>query len=522
MLTSAYFGVTTYWLYMDTLLSADALLFAGRMVTAAVFIIAGITKLFDRKGTYDALINFGVPTPYAPLIAISLPIVEIIVAVLLIPIRSAWWGATAATVLLSIFTIAILLNLFRGNAPDCNCFGQLKKEPISWKTVARNVILTLISGAIVAFGRTNPGYSILDWAGGRSFLEVVGVLSLLLNVVVAAGLGFLCFQLWLQQARMLNRLLAIEERYILPTPNSTLTGSPSYTALSPGEEAPDFTIKDIFGSYKTRDEVVHPTQPTMLLFLDPGCKPCMSFLPRVNLWRLSETIPLSFIIISRGTITENANKILKQGFPNVLLQKDREVAEAYYIEATPSAVVVQPGGNIDSLPAVGEEAISQLVAVYTQASSTPAPKSTHEETPVSVQTITSEKFNSLTGDVVSFKSFAGRETLVLFWDSDCSFCKQILPSIKAWEALPPPSAPQLVFIARGTVEQNKHLGIKSPVLLDEDLSFAQSLDITGTPSAVLLDENLHIISPIASGVVSVLQLLKSRPLLEQVKRNGKP
>jgi hypothetical protein len=46
----------------------------------------------------------------------------------------------------------------------------------------------------------------------------------------------------------------------------------------------------------------------------------------------------------------------------VLLQRDREVAQAYQIQGTPSAVLVRPDGTIGSPLAQDADAIRALVA----------------------------------------------------------------------------------------------------------------------------------------------------------------
>lgn len=40
-------------------------LLIARLLLAIVFLVAGLTKLVDRKGSRQALIDFGVPAPMA-------------------------------------------------------------------------------------------------------------------------------------------------------------------------------------------------------------------------------------------------------------------------------------------------------------------------------------------------------------------------------------------------------------------------------------------------------------------------
>jgi protein-disulfide isomerase len=95
---------------------------------------------------------------------------------------------------------------------------------------------------------------------------------------------------------------------------------------------------------------------------------------------------------------------------------------------------------------------------------------------------------------------------VLFWNPGCGFCQQMLPDLKAWEADPPPGAPQLFVVSAGTVEANQAMGLRSPVMLDQGFSAGRSFGATGTPSAVLIDAQGRMTSPVAVGAAAVLAL----------------
>src|SRR5262249_55986918 len=116
----------------------DLALFGVRMVLAAVFVVAGVAKLLDRPGSAQALTNFGVSPQLARPFSVLLPLTELTIAFALLPVRTAWWAGLGALILLLLFNAAIGLNLVRGRAPECHCFGQLHSEPVGWSTLARN------------------------------------------------------------------------------------------------------------------------------------------------------------------------------------------------------------------------------------------------------------------------------------------------------------------------------------------------------------------------------------------------
>src|SRR5215813_2305684 len=129
----------------------------SRVLLAAVFGVAGISKLVNIKESRKSLADFGVPGFLAPLLAVLLPLAELTFAVSLIPDASVWWGARGVVVLLVLFIAAISINLARGRRPDCHCFGQLGSSPVSGKTLARNAVLLAPASLLALKGRENPG-----------------------------------------------------------------------------------------------------------------------------------------------------------------------------------------------------------------------------------------------------------------------------------------------------------------------------------------------------------------------------
>src|SRR3954451_14189231 len=102
----------------------DALLLAARLILAAVFVVSGVSKLFDLSGSQGAMRSFGIPERFTRAGGIALPIAEIIIAMLLIPATTAALGALLALILLAVFVAGISYSLSRGRKFDCHCFGQ--------------------------------------------------------------------------------------------------------------------------------------------------------------------------------------------------------------------------------------------------------------------------------------------------------------------------------------------------------------------------------------------------------------
>jgi hypothetical protein len=84
----------------------------------------------------------------------------------------------------------------------------------------------------------------------------------------------------------------------------------------------------------------------------------------------------------------------------------------------------------------------------------------------------------------------------------------MLPDLQAWERTSP-VAPQLIVISTGSVEINRAMGLQAPVLLDRDGHVSRAYGATGTPSAVLVDPQNKVASPVTFGADAVLALART-------------
>ena len=507
-------------------------LLIARLVLAVVFVVAGLTKLADRAGSRQALIDFGVPARLATPGGLLLPLAELAVAVSLIPLVSAWWGALGALVLLALFIVGIAFNLARGRKPDCHCFGQLYSKPIGWSTLVRNTILAAVAAFVVGFGYSHPGLSATGWFGALALVQWIELIAGIIIVALLAGAGWLLLLMLRQQGRLLLRIENLEAQL---QASSTAAPQPAAQVPQPGlpvgSQAPAFALPGLYGETITLDFLRAAGKPIVLLFTDPGCGPCTALMPEVGRWQREYLSKLSVALISRGTPEANRAKVSEHGITQVLLQKDREVAEAYQATGTPGAVLVRPDGTIGSPLVMGADAIRALVA---QAVGLPALRSVPSTpTPTTGTALPTLPANgngvpaaqaapakpevgdlapafalpNLNGKPVNLSDFRGSTTLVLFWRPSCGFCQRMLDDLKAWEAQPPRGAPKLLVVSTDSVESNRAMGLRSTVVLDAGgLSVGSKFGANGTPMAVLVDAQGKIASELAIGAPAVLKL----------------
>jgi hypothetical protein len=85
----------------------------------------------------------------------------------------------------------------------------------------------------------------------------------------------------------------------------------------------------------------------------------------------------------------------------------------------------------------------------------------------------------------------------------------MLADLKAWEERRPEGAPTLLVVSSESVADNQALGLRDPVVLDHTaMSVGSQFGATGTPIAVLVDEEGKIASTLAAGAPAVLALAR--------------
>lgn len=335
-----------------------------RLGLAAVFLAAAQGKLRDRPGFVATLTGFGLAPGAARAAAVLIPALEVGVAALLLPAGSAWWGALASLALLALFTAAAALNLARGRRPECACFGSTSSGPIGAATFVRNGALAACALLIVVSG-AGLGLSV-DAAGERwqaaSFDERV-----LLVLAVALLAALVATERGAQTLRAENAALAA--RSAGPTLPSRGRRDPALAvadasraaseALPRGTPAPAFALPLLEGDQASLDTLTRPGLPLLLLFSDAQCPACMQLWPDVERWQRDYAAALTVAAICGGPSQLIEMKLMGFEVKNVLLRGEGSVSEAYPLQSTPAAVVVDAASRIDSEVAVGAPAIQR-------------------------------------------------------------------------------------------------------------------------------------------------------------------
>jgi peroxiredoxin len=253
-----------------------------------------------------------------------------------------------------------------------------------------------------------------------------------------------------------------------------------------GSTAPEFELEAIDGERHSLSSLTREgAGPLLLVFVDARCAPCDLLLPTLAEYEQR----LRIAVVASGDAERIRAKAAEYGLARVLLQRGREVAEAYRTHGTPMGVLVA-GGRIVSPTAAGAKAVAQLA----QQAAAAARPVTGDQAPDLV-------LADLEGRPTALAELYSERILLIFWSPTCQYSQRLLPGLHALELEPLPGAPRLIVIS----DQPAH-DVGATVLLDPERRTMRAFGARGTPSAVLVEDGL-IASPVVAGPAPVFDLL---------------
>jgi peroxiredoxin len=131
----------------------------------------------------------------------------------------------------------------------------------------------------------------------------------------------------------------------------------------------------------------------------------------------------------------------------------------------------------------------------------------------------------LSGDLKSLAQFPGQPVLLIFFNPECGFCRELAPKLAALRA--PPDAvsnptrqgngdgpPLMLLLTMGEAEKNRQFftehKVDCPVLLQKDGEVAKAYQANGTPGGYLISPEGKIASQLAMGSDALLALVSER------------
>jgi thiol-disulfide isomerase/thioredoxin len=285
-----------------------------------------------------------------------------------------------------------------------------------------------------------------------------------------------------------------------------------------GMTAPNFSLGGLSHETVTLEALAAARKPVLLLFTSPHCGPCRALMPEIGRWQREHADRLTIALVSEGTADENRKDGAAHGVVRIMLQEKREIADAYKAWGTPAAVLIDVDGAIASPLAQGADAIRALVGQSAGGSLRPAPETAvpaqrgNGHFPLQVAATAGDLAPALMLRDLDGKSATLNDlndmALLLFWNPSCGFCQRMLPDLRQWEVNPPTGSPPLLLISTGTVDENRAMGLRSRILLDQNSHVGATFGATGTPMAVLLDAQGRVASRVVAGAQAVFALAR--------------
>ncbi len=132
-------------------MTADDVALAARVVVAIILVASGVGKLVGvRQSIRQYRVQFGGYAWITVLVALLLPLYELVLAALLLFVDAAWpsWLALAT---FGVFTVVLVRRIVIDDRRPCNCFGAAStKRDLSIGSLLRNTWFLAL--ALIATG----------------------------------------------------------------------------------------------------------------------------------------------------------------------------------------------------------------------------------------------------------------------------------------------------------------------------------------------------------------------------------
>jgi hypothetical protein len=132
--------------------TANDVALAARVVVAIILVASGVGKLLAlRQSIASYRTQFRGYAWITVLVALALPVYELVLAALLLFVDAAW-PSWLALLTFAAFTVVLVRRIVLNDRRPCNCFGAASKRDLSIGSLLRNTWFLAL--ALVATGAT--------------------------------------------------------------------------------------------------------------------------------------------------------------------------------------------------------------------------------------------------------------------------------------------------------------------------------------------------------------------------------
>lgn len=171
----------------------DLAVLAFRYGIAFVFLLASVPKLVDAASFERAVRGYAlVPDAWARPLVTWLPRFEFGASLALLSGVGVPVVGVLLTVALLLFAGAIGVNLLRGRAIDCGCFGGSAPRRITWIAVVRNAVLAAMAATVAVTAW--PDFFV-GLGGGRQGISTIDSVAILVTATIVVP-GALLLREW--------------------------------------------------------------------------------------------------------------------------------------------------------------------------------------------------------------------------------------------------------------------------------------------------------------------------------------
>lgn len=314
---------------VDSLLFLSAISGSLTACIAVTFFYAAWGKLKSPGSVAAGMESMGVPTVLRNgLIANGLPWLEIVIALGLLAAPGLWFlpFAAAALLLSAAFLATVWVAAAKDEPAQCNCFGA-KKTTISWWTVVRNAVLTVMAAWALA-------------GGGPGFLWREDLLPAVVGFLVLA-------------------LVALGGVAVAPEVTGGEEGVPAV------KRASELGLRDL--QLQTVNlQTVARESPVVLLFTRKGCPSCMIAGDALKAWQ-TRTAGLATARLVLDETPQSALDLHPDFADQLLLDSGKMAARLMNISKFPSAFLIGRDGELATGAIEGPKDIAAFLDVLADA-----------------------------------------------------------------------------------------------------------------------------------------------------------